>query len=75
MRAGKPTLHGSWILGTLTPVTLLISLLLGPSVGARSAFALDLYARLKAKPGESPYSISTALAMTYSGARGTAGEF
>ena len=38
-----------------------------------NAFALDLYARLRQKKGNlflSPYSISTALAMTYAGARG-----
>lgn len=36
-------------------------------------FALDLYARLREEPGNlclSPYSVSTALAMTYAGARG-----
>jgi len=40
---------------------------------ANTAFALDLYAQLKNRPGNiffSPYSISTALAMTYAGARG-----
>lgn len=41
-------------------------------------FAFDLYAQLKSKEGNlffSPYSISTALAMTYAGARGnTAGQ-
>jgi serpin B len=45
-----------------------------PAVTAgQNAFALDLYARLRAKEGNlffSPYSISTALAMTYAGARG-----
>ena len=42
-------------------------------VNGNSAFALDLYGRLRAKKGNlffSPYSISTALAMTYGGARG-----
>jgi len=40
---------------------------------ANNAFALDLYARLSTRPGNlffSPASISTALAMTYAGARG-----
>ena len=41
-------------------------------VKGNNAFALDLYAKLKETPGNlffSPYSISTALAMTYAGAR------
>ena len=40
---------------------------------ANNAFALDLYAKLKDAEGNlffSPFSISTALAMTYAGARG-----
>ncbi len=42
-------------------------------VNGNTAFALDLYQRLKTKEGNlffSPYSISVALAMTYAGARG-----
>jgi serine protease inhibitor len=47
-------------------------------VDGDNAFALDLYGRLRGQPGNlffSPESISTALAMTYAGARGqTAAE-
>ncbi len=42
------------------------------AVEGNTAFALDLYLRLKKQPGNlffSPYSISSALAMTYAGAR------
>ena len=42
-------------------------------VQPNNKFALELYAKLRTKQGNlflSPYSISTALAMTYSGARG-----
>jgi len=41
--------------------------------GGNTAFAMDLYARLKTVEGNlffSPYSISTCLAMTYAGAQG-----
>ncbi len=42
-------------------------------VKGNNAFAFELYAKLKTNPGNivfSPYSISTALAMTWAGARG-----
>jgi serpin B len=42
-----------------------------------TAFALDLYQRLRAEPGNlfySPYSVSSALAMTFAGARGETAE-
>jgi serpin B len=43
-------------------------------VEGNNSFALELYAKLRAEQGNlffSPYSISTALAMTYAGARGS----
>ncbi len=72
------------IIGKLIGIILMFSSILGSPPSARSAqtqslvdgntaFALDLYGQLKSKPGNlffSPYSISTALAMTCAGARG-----
>ena len=46
-------------------------------VEGNNRFALDLYGKVKGKPGNlffSPGSISTALAMTYAGARGETAE-
>jgi len=46
-------------------------------VEGNNKFALDLYAKLSSEEGNlffSPYSISTALAMTYSGAKGQTAE-
>jgi serpin B len=46
-------------------------------VEGNSQFALDLYAALRSEDGNlffSPYSLSTALAMTYAGARGETAE-
>ncbi|MCU0722107.1 MAG: serpin family protein [Planctomycetes bacterium] len=47
------------------------------AVAGNNAFACDLYARLKGSEGDlffSPFSISTALAMTFAGAKGKTAE-
>ncbi len=65
---------------SVQPAVLALLLTAGVCAGAEdsvvpgnTAFALDLYAQLRAGEGNlfcSPYSVSTALAMTYGGARG-----
>lgn len=56
-----------------TPIPFAPSSEIKTVVNGNNAFALDLYQKLKSQPGNlffSPYSTSTALAMTYAGARG-----
>jgi serpin B len=56
-----------------TPSPINAKIAFADPVQANTAFALDLYNKLKTAEGNiffSPYSISTALAMTYAGARG-----
>lgn len=56
-----------------TPIPFTASPEVKATVAGNTAFALDLYQKLKSRPGNlffSPYSISVSLAMTYAGARG-----
>jgi serpin B len=56
-----------------TPIPFAVSPEIKSTVNGNTAFALDLYHKLKDRPGNlffSPYSISTSLAMTYAGVRG-----
>jgi len=56
-----------------TPIPFTASPEVKSTVDGNTAFALNLYQTLKDRPGNlffSPYSISTALAITYAGARG-----
>jgi serpin B len=83
-RDRKSVIPTARVLGTLIFTIIMAWLIFGSAPRARAAqtqplvegntvFAFDLYAQLKSNQGNlffSPYSISTALAMTYAGARG-----
>jgi len=59
--------------GRGTPRPFMASPEVNSVVGGNSAFALDLYQKLKERPGNlffSPYGISTSLGLVYAGARG-----
>src|SRR3989442_7116266 len=69
---GKITISVLMLSSTLATRTSAGSAQIESLVGGNTAFALDLYGHIKNTPGNiflSPYSISTALAITYAGAR------
>jgi serpin B len=73
IRPPKPILTSQTASSSPKQPTEEISALLDTVVKGNSSFALDLYNRLRKQEGNlffSPYSISTALAMTYAGAGG-----
>ena len=74
---GAKALFACWFLISLASLDQFVSaqanLDLGKLVQGNTEFAINLFTRIKAQEGNlflSPYSISTALAMTYGGARG-----
>jgi serpin B len=59
------------------PVITVTKMQMNPTAVAVNAFATSLYAQLKSQPGNlffSPYSLSSALTMTYAGAKGKTKE-
>ena len=67
-----------WVMGTMSRADAPRGdSLMHEVVQGNNQFAIDIYARLRQQPGNlffSPYSLSTALAMTYAGARGETAE-